>query len=47
MNFVKEYYRKIKTGEILVSKRVEKIYDKLINDMKDKSGQYKFDEKKP
>ena len=46
MNFIKEYYRKIKTGEILVSKRVEKIYDKLINDMKDKSGQYKFDEKK-
>ena len=41
-NWVKEYYKKISNGEITTSKRVEKIYKQLVEDI-DNPGAYIFD----
>lgn len=45
MNFIEQYYSKIKSGEIIVSRRVEKQYDKLMQAM-NAPGQYVFNEKR-
>lgn len=44
MNFVKEYYEKIESGEIITSRRVRTLYKRLIEEMEDDSSPYYFDE---
>ena len=46
MNYIFKYFEKIKTGECVVSKRVYKQYEKLVNDIHDPNSKYIFDEKK-
>lgn len=45
MNCIQEYWNEIKTGNVIVSKRVYKQYKKLIEDIEN-PGQYVFDENK-
>lgn len=45
MNYIIEYFNKIKAGECIVSKRVYKQYEKLVNDINN-PGKYIFDEDK-
>lgn len=45
MNWIKAYADKIESGEIVASKRVRKIYQRLVYDM-DNPGKYRFDEAK-
>ena len=46
MNYVKEYYNRIKSGEIITSRRVEAVYSRLIAEMEADSADfpYYFDE---
>ena len=46
MNFVKEYYEKIKNGEVITNKRVKKVYSRLYAEMikPKKLSPYYFDE---
>lgn len=44
MNWVKEYYRRIKSGDIITSCRVKAVYERLIKEMGDDSIPYYFDE---
>lgn len=46
MNYIEEYHTKIKSGEIVTSARVAKIYDRLVADIKNKNSIYCFDEKR-
>ncbi|KYH30747.1 phage terminase [Clostridium tepidiprofundi DSM 19306] len=45
MNYIIEYWKGIKSGKYIVSKRVHKQYEKLVNDINN-PGQYIFDETK-
>ena len=45
MNWIKAYVDKIEAGEIVTSKRVRKVYARLVYDM-DNPGKYRFDEAK-
>ena len=45
MNWIRAYLDKIEAGEIVTSKRVRKIYQRLAYDM-DNPGKYRFDEAK-
>lgn len=45
MNWIKAYADKIEAGEIVTSKRVRKVYARLVYDM-DNPGKYRFDEAK-
>lgn len=45
MNYIIEYFNKIKAGECIVSKRVYKQYEKLVNDINN-PDKYIFDEEK-
>ena len=45
MNYIKEYYRKIKQGDIITSNKVYKEYEKLVNDI-DNPTRFIFDEKR-
>ena len=33
MNYIKEYYKKIKTGAIIAPKKVKIVYERLVNDI--------------
>lgn len=44
-NYIEQYYQEIENGNITVSNRVKKQYQKLVQDMKD-HPKYKFDESK-
>jgi len=44
MNYVREYYQKIFSGEILTSRRVLKVYGRLVEEMDDPTSEYYFDE---
>ena len=44
MNWVKEYYRHIKSGDIITSRRVKAVYERLVKEMGDDSIPYYFDE---
>ena len=33
MNYIKQYYEKIKTGEIKTSRKVKIVYEKLVKDI--------------
>ncbi|APH16532.1 phage Terminase family protein [Clostridium sporogenes] len=48
MNYIVEYWEGIKTGKYIVSKRVYRQYERLVNDMGEKShnSKYIFDESK-
>lgn len=46
MNYIVEYHKKIQTGEILVSKKVELIYDRLVKTIEDPNAEYYFDQAK-
>ena len=46
MNYILEYLKAIENGEIIISKRVYKVYKKLADDMKNSDSRYIFDEKK-
>lgn len=45
MNYVTEYYRQIKAGDIIVSAKVRNVYKKLAQEIEN-PGNYIFDEKK-
>lgn len=42
MNYITEYYEKIQSGEIITSKRVQKLYEKLVYDI-EQPNEYHFD----
>lgn len=44
MNYIKTYYEKISTGEIVAGKKVVKIYKKLVEESEDNSLSFYFDE---
>ena len=46
MNYVKEYYQAIQQGDVVVSKKVERVYRFLVDQMNDPQCQYIFDERK-
>lgn len=46
MNWIKEYYKKIESGEIIAGKKIKKIYSQLISEMDNKDLPYYFDEEK-
>ncbi len=46
MNYVKEYYRAIQQGDVVVSKKVERVYRFLVDQINDPQCQYIFDERK-
>lgn len=46
MNYIKEYYEKIQTGEIIAGKKIKKIYKKLIEESENDSLPFYFNEKK-
>ena len=46
MNYIKEYYTKIESGEIIVGNKIEKIYGKLVEEIDNPNLPFYFDEKK-
>ena len=46
MNYIKEYLDKINSGEIIVGKKIKKIYTRLKEESEDNSLPFYFDEKK-
>lgn len=45
MNYIREYNSKIQSGEIKTSKRVKKVYERLVNEMDNPNCLFYFDEK--
>lgn len=46
MNYILEYYQQIKTGKETVSKKVERVYRKLVFDLTDEQSEFEFNEKR-
>lgn len=46
MNYIKEYVEKIESGEIVVGKKIKKIYKKLLKESSNESLPFYFDEEK-
>lgn len=46
MNYIKEYYAKIESGEIIVGNKIKKIYGKLVEAIDNPNLPFYFDEKK-
>lgn len=44
MNWVKEYYDRIECGDIITSRRVKAVYERLVKEMDDNDSPYYFDE---
>jgi len=44
MNYVKDYWEKISSGQILTSRRVKAVYGRLVAEMDDPNSEYYFDE---
>ena len=42
-NYVEEYWQAIESGEILVSKKVQKIYSRLVDDIRQPGKKWRFD----
>ena len=42
-NYILKYWNEIKNKKIVVSKKIEKVYQGLANDVKSKRSKYKFD----
>lgn len=45
MNYIREYNEKIQSGEIITSRRVKKVYARLVKEMDDPNCPFYFDEK--
>ena len=43
---IREYYRQISAGEIIVSDKVRRVYKELVRALDDDSGEWTFDETK-
>lgn len=46
MNHIEKYLKEIKKGRCIVSKRVRRVYEKLVEDIHRAAGDYYFDQKK-
>lgn len=44
MNYIREYNQKIQSGEIVTSKRVKKVYQRIVDELDDPSSEYYFNE---
>ena len=44
MTYIEEYYKKIKSGKIVASKKVIRTYDKIVKDLKNKRGKWHYSE---
>ena len=44
MNYIEQYYAKIKSGEIIVSLKIRKVYKHLVDNLHDDKLEYYFDE---
>ena len=44
MNYVREYYDRITSGDIITSRRVKTVYERLVKEMGDENFPYYFDE---
>ena len=44
MNYIKEYYNKINSGEIIAGKKIKKIYKRLVEESENESLSFYFDE---
>ena len=44
MNYIREYNSKIQSGEIKTSKRVKKVYERLVNEMDNPNCLFYFDD---
>lgn len=43
MTFLEEYYNQIVTGKVVTSKRVKAIYERLVHEMNNSTGRWKYD----
>ena len=46
MNPIKAYYEQIQNGDVIVSRKVERVYRKLVKDIDDPDSIYEYDEAK-
>lgn len=46
MNYIREYYNQIESGQMVVSKKVARVYKKLVDDMDDEKCVWEFDEQR-
>ena len=46
MNYVRAYLGQITSGEVVVSKKVARVYRKLVDDMGDMECPWEFDERR-
>lgn len=44
MTYIEEYYKKIKSGKIVASKKVIRTYEKIVKDLKNKRGKWHYSE---
>lgn len=44
MNYIKEYYEKVNSGEIIAGKKIKKIYKRLVEESENESLSFYFDE---
>lgn len=44
MNFIEEYYGQIKSGQIVVGKKIRRVYKRLVDNLRNKKYEYYFDE---
>jgi phage terminase large subunit-like protein len=46
MNYIEQYYKLIAQGELVVSKKVERVYKKLVDDLADEKSEWEYSDKK-
>jgi phage terminase large subunit-like protein len=46
MNYIEQYYKLIAQGELVVSKKVERVYKKLVDDLADEKSEWEYADKK-
>jgi phage terminase large subunit-like protein len=46
MNYIEQYYKLIAQGELVVSKKVERVYKKLVDDLADEKSEWEHADKK-
>lgn len=46
MNYIEEYYKQIKDGQLIVSKKVEKVYKHLVEEIHNNKSEYYFEPKR-
>ena len=45
-NYIKEYYKQIQSGKVIVSAKVAKLYKHLDGKLQEQSGRYVFDQER-